>query len=642
IFIDNGVFKCYRGDPILTSRTKVILPDISTTNSSYVRTGDLCRYNKDGDIVYAGREDFRVKIYGQLVEPEVIEQIVLKTTDLVKACIVRKEQMQEVNNEYLSCHLLVTSDVDSQDLIHQIEVYCRQHLPSFMVPVAWQIHIFKDASLLLAVVTSTSAVPISSSPLNPGQAWIVWLDQQMFTTQPSAQLTQTNISLPLIIQNGSVSIKRLRQALQRVIHKHAILHTSFHLNTHTNKWFQRIEPLTEDNEGFAFVISEGVENYDEISRLITGEFSIQGLFDTERGQLVRLHVVRRTKTPLINEDLLQVNDIIIFSIRHEAIDGSSVGIFLSDLAQSYDTGKLMVDSNAISYLDYTIYQSGIDRSASIAYWETYFDGIGPSAIRAMSRIPSDRSWSLNPYKITMPIPIIFHLDNNITSAMIKCARENNVTIANLCLSCHYAFLIQLTDEWDHAVDCNVVKRPLEPEAANIVGPFVDYIACRVALNEKTNPTFCTLLEKTHNTMMEAFDHLFVEEDPLSKDLTEMLNVDRQCSDFQFDEMLQDVTLDNNARLQLLLNPSDGMPAAIWWRLATDTHFGAYVIYDSKIEKLSYAFVFSTATYEQSTAIRYATQFQAMLERIFGEKTRPIDHQIKPLSFWLKQATTTFN
>ncbi|CAF4084471.1 unnamed protein product [Adineta steineri] len=445
-----------------------------------------------------------------------------------------------------------------------------------------------------------------------------------------------------ILFNFSVSIKRLRQALQRVIHKHAILHTSFHLNTHTNKWFQRIEPLTKDNEGFTFVVSEGVENYDEINRLIMGEFSIQGLFDTKRGQLVRLHIVRRTKTPLINEDLLQVNDIVIFSIRHEAIDGTSTGIFLSDLAQSYDTGELVIDSNAISYLDYTTYQSGIDRSASIAYWETYFDGIGPAAIRAMSRIPSDRSWSLNPYKITMSIPIIFHLDNYITSAMVKCARENNVTIANLCLACHYAFLIQLTDEWDLAVFCTAVKRPLEPEAANILGPCADYIICRVILDDKTNPTFCTLLEKTHNTMMESFDHLFAEEDILSKDLTEMLRVGRQHSNFQFDEMLQDVALDNNARLQLLLNPSDGMPAAIWWRFAANIHFGAYVIYDSKVEKLSYAFVFSTATYEQSTAIRYATQFQAMLERIFGEKTQPIDHQIKPLSFWLKQATTTLN
>jgi acyl-coenzyme A synthetase/AMP-(fatty) acid ligase len=140
IFIDAGVFKCYRGDSALTARIKVMLPETSTTSFSYVHTGDLCRYNKDGDIVYIGREDFRVKIYGQLVEPEVIEQIIMKATDLIDCCIVRKEQMEELNDEYLSCHLLVTSAVDSQNLIHQIEIYCRRHLPSFMVPVAWQVN----------------------------------------------------------------------------------------------------------------------------------------------------------------------------------------------------------------------------------------------------------------------------------------------------------------------------------------------------------------------------------------------------------------------------------------------------------------------------------------------------------------------
>jgi acyl-coenzyme A synthetase/AMP-(fatty) acid ligase len=124
----------------LTARTKVILPDVSTTNTHYVRTGDLCRYNKDGNIVYVGRLDFRVKIYGQLVEPESIEQIVTKASNLIHSCIVRKEEIKESNDEYLSCHLLVTSAVDFRDLIHQIEVYCRQYLPSFMVPVAWQVH----------------------------------------------------------------------------------------------------------------------------------------------------------------------------------------------------------------------------------------------------------------------------------------------------------------------------------------------------------------------------------------------------------------------------------------------------------------------------------------------------------------------
>ncbi|CAF4542426.1 unnamed protein product, partial [Didymodactylos carnosus] len=136
----DGVFKCYRGDAVLTGRTKVSLPNVSTTSHLYVRTGDLCRYNKDGDIVYVGRQDFRVKIYGQLLEPEVVEQIVMEASDLVNGCVVQKEEVKDSNDEYLSCHLLVTSAVDYRDLVHQVEVYCRQYLPSFMVPVAWQVH----------------------------------------------------------------------------------------------------------------------------------------------------------------------------------------------------------------------------------------------------------------------------------------------------------------------------------------------------------------------------------------------------------------------------------------------------------------------------------------------------------------------
>jgi hypothetical protein len=414
------------------------------------------------------------------------------------------------------------------------------------------------------------------------------------------------MDLHYILFNCSVSIKRLRQALRRVLVKHAALRTSFHFDTLANKWFQRIEPLADDYEGFTFALSEGVDSYDEINRLIMEEFSIQGLFDTERGQLVRLHIVRRTKMTPINEDFVKVGDIIIFTIRHEAIDGTSVGLFLSDLTQSYDTGELVVDPNAISYLDYTLYQSRIDRSASISYWIKYVDGADLAVSRLISRIPSDRPWLLNSYKITTAIPVSFHLNDKIASAMVECARENNVTIANLCLACHFAFLIELTDEWDLLVDCNAAKRPLEPEAANILGPFTDYIICRVNLDKKTNPTFQSLLEKTHSTMMESLDHLFAEEDPLSRNDTEMLAPDRQCSDFQFDEMLEDVVLDNNVRLHHVVNPSDNMPAAIWWRVATDTHFGVYVIYDSHRAKLSYAFVFSTATYERSTAVRIIT------------------------------------
>ena len=116
------------------------LPNVSTASNLYVLTGDLCQYDKDGNIIYVGRKDFRVKIYGQLVEPEAVEKIVIAASDLIKDCVVRKEEVMDSNDEYLSCHLLVKSVIDSEVLIKQIEDYCRQNLPVFMVPVAWKIH----------------------------------------------------------------------------------------------------------------------------------------------------------------------------------------------------------------------------------------------------------------------------------------------------------------------------------------------------------------------------------------------------------------------------------------------------------------------------------------------------------------------
>ena len=118
----------------------MLLPNVSTASPLCVLTGDLCQYNKDGDIVYAGRKDFRVKIYGQYVEPESIEKIVITASDLVSDCVVRKEEVTDSNDEYLSCHLLVKSVVSSPTLVQQINNYCRQHLPTCFVPVAWQIH----------------------------------------------------------------------------------------------------------------------------------------------------------------------------------------------------------------------------------------------------------------------------------------------------------------------------------------------------------------------------------------------------------------------------------------------------------------------------------------------------------------------
>ncbi|CAF2092174.1 unnamed protein product [Rotaria magnacalcarata] len=142
---DSGVFKGYRGQPDITAKAKVTLLNVGP--GLFMRTGDLAYYNDVGDLVYVGRDDFRVKIFGQLVAPEEIEQTVIRASKHVEACIVRIESdcyddRNRDYSEYWSCHILAPtiSSAYHAHFIRHLETYCRQNLSSSMLPAAWKIY----------------------------------------------------------------------------------------------------------------------------------------------------------------------------------------------------------------------------------------------------------------------------------------------------------------------------------------------------------------------------------------------------------------------------------------------------------------------------------------------------------------------
>lgn len=107
----------------------------------------MARYNADGDLVVIGREDFRVKIFGQLVVPEEIEEAVIRASEHVETCVVRKETGMDSSSgdddqEYLSCHVLAPSIPPENhiDFICHLEKFCRRNLASFMIPAAWKVY----------------------------------------------------------------------------------------------------------------------------------------------------------------------------------------------------------------------------------------------------------------------------------------------------------------------------------------------------------------------------------------------------------------------------------------------------------------------------------------------------------------------
>ncbi|CAF3629002.1 unnamed protein product [Rotaria sordida] len=89
---------------------------------SFYRTGDLVRMDNRGLLHYIGRKDNQIKLHGQRIEPGEIERCLLETS--ISACAVIKEGDDHLVAYVQNCHMNE----------EQLREYCRQHLPSYMIP----------------------------------------------------------------------------------------------------------------------------------------------------------------------------------------------------------------------------------------------------------------------------------------------------------------------------------------------------------------------------------------------------------------------------------------------------------------------------------------------------------------------------
>jgi D-alanine--poly(phosphoribitol) ligase subunit 1 len=96
----------------------------------YYRTGDLCAFDADGDILYYGRIDFQVKIQGYRVELGEIEEHARKFFggEINAVAVVAKDSAG--NNEIALC--LESGQMDTVSLTDCL----KSKLPSYMIPSA--------------------------------------------------------------------------------------------------------------------------------------------------------------------------------------------------------------------------------------------------------------------------------------------------------------------------------------------------------------------------------------------------------------------------------------------------------------------------------------------------------------------------
>ncbi len=94
------------------------------------RTGDLAKYNKDGDLEFLGRADHQVKLRGFRIELEEIEAKLLKHPGIKETVVIVREDKPGIQR-LTSYIVTVNKDIIN---INDLKNYLREILPVYMVP----------------------------------------------------------------------------------------------------------------------------------------------------------------------------------------------------------------------------------------------------------------------------------------------------------------------------------------------------------------------------------------------------------------------------------------------------------------------------------------------------------------------------
>lgn len=123
-----GLARGYAGQPALTAERFIPNPFAQRRGERLYRTGDIGRWNRDGQIEYLGRRDTQVKVRGFRIELGEVEAALVMHPSVAECAVEVREGAS--GDQRLVCYLVVKDDLNVGEL--------REHLlgllPEYMVP----------------------------------------------------------------------------------------------------------------------------------------------------------------------------------------------------------------------------------------------------------------------------------------------------------------------------------------------------------------------------------------------------------------------------------------------------------------------------------------------------------------------------
>ncbi|MCP3099325.1 amino acid adenylation domain-containing protein, partial [Myxococcus sp. K15C18031901] len=418
---------------------------------------------------------------------------------------------------------------------------------------------------------------------------------------------QVSYNIPLALElTGPLQVEALRQTFARLVHRHAVLRTTFAdrdgqpvqcIQAAPDEWplpVEDLRALTADAREAAVRAALKSEAHSP--------------FDLGRG-------------PLLRTRLLWVEDsrhLLVVCMHHIVSDGWSMGVLVREVAALYGTLREGREPTLaplpVQYTDYAAWHrrvlEGEVAREQLGWWREHLRAVPPLALPTDAPRPAVRGSRGAAHDFTLPPDLVSDLE--------RLGRAEGATLFMVLIAGWQALLSRYSGQTEFSVGTPVAHR-VRPELEAMIGFFVNTLALRA--NLAGTPTFVELIARVREESLAAFSRQDV---PFER-LVEALGGERDLSRtpvFQTLFTLQNAPLETPSLPGLSV---ESIP------LSTETSkFDVSVLLTPRSGGLMGRLEYSLDLFRPETAARMAEHFQRLLRGAIAD-ARQRTHEVSLLS-----------
>jgi len=298
---------------------------------------------------------------------------------------------------------------------------------------------------------------------------------------------------------GSVSAEGLQAAVDELVQRQASLRTVF-----AASGGEPVQLLMPQMPVPVEVLNMKGAAEEQLRERLLG--IIRAPFDLSAGPLLRVVLLEAAAD----------ESVLLLMMHHIISDGWSMGVLsreLSALVHKHAGDNVAaLPELPVQYPDYSVWQrqwlSGSELEQQLEYWRERLADVPPVLELPLDKprppVPSSRgAWRQ------------LRLDNDQLAALHSCAAENGATLFMTLLAAFNVVLARYTGREDMVIGTPVAGRQ-RAEVENLIGFFLNTLVMRTDLSG--DPDFQTILARTKETALGAFDHQNVPFEKLIEEL----------------------------------------------------------------------------------------------------------------------------